>query len=294
MQASLERLATHRGSLIETGIKALDLFAPLPRGALVRVPFMAGVGMVVLLGELCHRFIEPKRAAIWTGFTQRPFDVSDWEADMSEFGLAGRVQSSLVGFDEPSAARREAFERGLHTCETLRDAGQDVLAVVLSAAGFENDVEASLPRLAAPAATGSITSIVVSPFPENPDLPKSLPAPYSAQITLDRARARHYLFPALQPRLSLSAALDPSLVGERHVAVAGKARQLLEAYESLDPGFESLDEAPADDAPERSKARQLLRYLCQPCRTTEPFTGRSGEVVPIGELLDAVERIVAA
>ncbi len=38
--------------MLWTGIKALDLFAPITRGGLVRVPFMAGVGMVVLLGEL--------------------------------------------------------------------------------------------------------------------------------------------------------------------------------------------------------------------------------------------------
>ncbi len=283
-----------RDSVVHTGIKALDLFCPVVRGGVIRFPFMAGVGMLVLLGELCLRFLElDSGAALWTGFTQRPYDLSDWEAEMSEFGLKDRVQGSLVSFEETPQARRDAFLRGLAAVESLRDAGHDVLAVVLSTQGFENDIEASLLRLKAPSAKGSITSIIVTPFPDNREVWSELKAPYSGQIALDRARANQYLFPAIDPHFSMSTALDPANVGERHVQLASDSQRLLNSYQETDPelaGLSSTD--PRGDVANIDPAHRLLRYLCQPFSTTEPFTGRPGERVPIDDLLEQVETIL--
>ena len=79
MQPWSERRIDAPDGALFSGIKALDLFVPLPRGGLVRFPFMAGVGMVVLLGELCKRVTARSDGrALWTGFTQRPFDLRDW------------------------------------------------------------------------------------------------------------------------------------------------------------------------------------------------------------------------
>jgi RNA polymerase sigma factor (sigma-70 family) len=286
--------STNSGSMIATGIKAVDLFAPLLSGGIVRIPFVAGVGMVVLLGELCQRFLAmDSGAAIWTGFTQRPFDLADWEADMSEFGLKDQIHGSLAGFDEAPQARRVAFDAGLQKAESLRNDGKDVLAVVLSAAGFENDVEASLLRLKAPAETGSITSIIVTPFPENRDLWTELKPPYSGQIALDRRRATQHLFPAIDPHYSLSEALQSSIVGGRHVDLANRALQLLTAYQKVDPEFTKLGAETGKSAtPVTESAPRLLRYLSQPFSTTEPFTGRPGEHVAVTDLLQHVEEIL--
>ena len=296
-KTTLERqtnLAASVHSIVLTGIKALDLFAPLVRGGVIRFPFMAGVGMVVLLGELCQRFLAMDGgAAIWTGFTQPPFDLADWEGDMAEFGLADHIQSSLVGFTESPEDRREAFQRGLTLAESLRDSGHDVLAVILSSQGFENEVESSLLRLKTPSLSGqsgSITSIIVTPFAEQRDAWTELSPPYSGQIVLDRIRAQRYLFPAIQPAKSMSLGLDPEMVGERHVQLAEKSSALLEAYLQQDPGLEKLDATELDQ--QSIRAVRLLRYLCQPFATTEPFTGRPGEHVQYDELIDAVEAII--
>ena len=94
---------------MHTGIKAVDLFAPLPRGGIVRIPFAAGVGMVVLLGELCRHYVDAGGDAIWTGFAQKPFDVADWDAEMAEFGLADQIHSALASFKAPADLRRAAL-----------------------------------------------------------------------------------------------------------------------------------------------------------------------------------------
>lgn len=282
--------------VFHTGIKALDLFVPIRRGGLIRIPFKAGVGMVVLLAELCARFSATRGGvALWTGFSQPPFDLSDWEAEMAETGLKDAVRGSLASFSESPEMRRKAFQRGIGMAERLRDEGKDVLAVVLTTEGFENDVEASLLRLAGreTSAPGSITSLIVTSFPaKEGDVWAELAAPFSAQITFDPARARSYLFPALDPSLSLSADLVTETVGERHVRLAAEAKALLGAYRERDPDYDRLD---AENATaEEVRAHRLLRYLCQPFLVAEPFIGRRGEWVGREDLLDAVESLMTS
>ena len=288
-------LALTNDTVFHTGIKGIDLFVPLLRGGLIRVPFKAGVGMVVLLGELCHRFCAADDGeAIWTGFTQPPFDLSDWEADMAEFGLRDRVRHALVSFKASPEERRDAFQRGIHMAEDLRDDGREVLAVVLTTSGFESDVEANLLRLAERSEHGSITTLVVTAFPESGDVWEQLTAPYAGQITLDRKRAQKHLFPALDPGTSLSGALSSPAFDERHVRIAAEARSLLAAHLAKDPDYTVLETGAADVAcdDDGRRAAGLLRYLCQPFFTTEPFTGRQGEWVARDVLLDDVERLL--
>jgi RNA polymerase sigma factor (sigma-70 family) len=284
-----------RGETLLSGIKALDLFVPIPRGGLVRFPFMAGVGMVVLLGELCRRITtRAEGRALWTGFTQRPFDLRDWEGEMAELGLGARVRHSLVNFDASPQQRRDAFATGLDRAEAMRDAGCDVLVVLLCDAGFESDVDASLVRLANKRGPGCITTIVVTPFPETRDVSATLAPPYKAQIVLDRRRARKALFPAIDPLASISEALTDATVGTRHVAVAVRAKQLLERYRDIDPEFELYGAAhETQTAPDIVRAHRLLGYLRQPFLVAEPFTGRPGQWVSAAELLDEVEAILA-
>lgn len=270
--------------VIHTGIKAVDLFAPLPRGGLIRLPFKAGVGMIVLLGELCQRFVSrPGGVALWTGFTQPPFDLKDFEADMSEFGIGELLRHTLVSFNERAETRRAAFNAGVDEARALARDGSDVLTIVLTAAGFEPDVEANLAQLA----DGGITTVVMTPFPENDDAWQQLIAPYSAQINLDRRRAKRHLFPAIDPELTISNTLNEATVGARHVETALRARTLLADYARTDPLLEQID-APDSDA----RAVRLLRYLCQPFCTTEPFTGQPGEQVAYADLIDSVDAIL--
>lgn len=284
--------ATITGPIVHTGIKAIDLFVPILRGGVTRFPFMAGIGMVVLLGELCQRFVAMDSGkAIWTGFTQPPFDLVDWQADMAEFGLADQIGQSLVSFEKSPGERRDAFARGLNQAESLRDAGHDVLAIILSTQGFEIDIESSLMRLTSPSTTGSITSIIVTPYPEDREIWSELKAPYSGQIVLDRKRAQRHLFPAIDPQQSLARGLASPFVDARHLQLAQKAKSIILEYQERDPDF---DQFGADDMSDLDMAHTLLSYLCQPFSTTEPFTGRSGEYVSHDDLMTGVARIVEA
>jgi RNA polymerase sigma factor (sigma-70 family) len=308
--SSARRSVGQIGEVIFTGIKALDLFCPLPRGGLVRVPFMAGVGMVVLMGELCERITrEPSGRALWTGFTQRPFDLADWRAEMSELGILNRMDHRLANFDASAEQRREAFRLGLERAIGMQQQGLHVLMVLLCERGFEADVEASFPRLLGTKAEGSITTLLITPFPERPEV--TLPAraaPYSAQLRFDRSRAARGLFPAIHPSMSWSGALSAKGVGTEHVRVANAARELLESYLEEDPELLAVEKASVTDPhfasqarevhagsdDDRSKAISLLHYLSQPFFVAEPFTGRQGLSVSQGTLLDDLNDLLGA
>ncbi len=280
--------------ILWSGIKALDLFVPLRRGALVRVPFKAGVGMVVLLGELCKRMtLRSSGRALWTGFTQRPFDLRDWQTEMAELGVVGRVEHSLANFEESPQRRRDAFSNGLDRAEALRDAGNDVLVVLLNETGFEADVEASFARLASMSGN-RITTLVVTPFPEKPvDVWNELVSPFKAQIVLDRYRSNKKLFPSINPLVSLSNALDRDVVGARHWDVAGRAKALMAAYVRIDPTFDLFGaDHKAQTNRDVVRAHKLLAYLRQPFLVAEPFTGHPGQWIDEAQLLDAVEAIL--
>lgn len=299
------------GTWIETGIKALDLFVPLVRGARVRVPFRAGVGMVVLLGELCHRFAREGRAAVWTGFAQGPFDPVDLETEIGEAGLRGRVTTSVASASEGPVARRAAFERGLSHAETLCELeGLDVLLIIQSDEGHEVDVDASMARLARPS-RGSLTTLFITPFANGTEQGAAaawteLRPPFDAQIVLDRRRAKQMLLPSIHPSASLCRALsdqpssgrasEEEQLPERHRTIAARARTLLESYEATDPELklaplEGGDEQAAQ-ATQTVRARRLLGYLTQPFMTTEPFHGNPARESRFDQVLDDIDAIL--
>ena len=276
---------------IRTGIRALDLFAPIKRGGLVHVPFRAGVGMLVLLGELTRRVTrDPSGTVVWSGFAQRPYDVKDLETELDEFGFRDDVQVHLASFECDNELRREAFARGVAAASAARDAGRHVLLVLQSESGFEADLESSYPTLSAPHPAGSITTLVIGT--QHDALSSrdggSLAPPWTGRIVLDRVRARRSLYPAIDPELS-SSTVDVGTVGVEHVQVATAVRALLADYRRRDPSFDGLTRN--DNG---STEHRVLRYLAQPFFTTEPFTGIQGQTTAQAELLARLTGLMAA
>ncbi len=117
----------------------------------------------------------------------------------------------------------------------------------------------------------------------------------STTIVLSRERASQGLYPAIDPLQSESKMLMPHIVGQRHYAVARGVRQTLAGYEDLKDviamlGLEELSRA---DRRVVNRARRLERFLTQPFFTTEQFTGQSGRLVPLDDVLEGCERILA-
>jgi RNA polymerase sigma factor (sigma-70 family) len=276
------------GQVLETGIRAIDFFAPMEPNGLVRMQFGAGVGMLVLFGELILRARAARMSVVWTGFAQPPFDKQDIGAEIAELGVASIVSFHLASFNDPSEDQQAAFESGLRQIDQLRRAGQPVLAIIQSTQGFEQDVEASFPRLLDTSLAGPVSTIVIAPFKDVHGPMEQLHKPYTAQWVLDRDRSNKRLYPAIDADLSFSSAR----VSERHQKLRDEVKAVIAACRAADPHFERFDPAVSGLLPDDDVAHRLLRYFAQPLNIAMPFGGLPGEHTPMAELLDAVEGVI--
>jgi F-type H+-transporting ATPase subunit beta len=93
---------------------------------------------------------------------------------------------------------------------------------------------------------------------------------------------------------STSRILDPRVVGKDHYDVARGVQRVLQRYKDLQDiiailGIEELSE---DDKLTVARARKIEKYLSQPMRVAEVFTGRPGVYVPIKETVRGFRMIL--
>lgn len=114
-------------------------------------------------------------------------------------------------------------------------------------------------------------------------------------MVLSRRIAEMGLYPALDPLLCSSRILEPHIVGERHVRVAGRTRAYLQRYGALRDliAILGVEELSAEDKTVVIRARRLQKFLSQPFYVAEQFTGIPGVYVPLTETIRGCEAICA-
>jgi RNA polymerase sigma factor (sigma-70 family) len=274
-----------------TGIKALDLFAPLRPGFAVRVHGGAGVGQSVLLAELSQRAHTQGWAVVWAAWARRDWEEGEVEELLAETGTATFVRLLRSGAGDSEAQRRALAEHALRAAEEERATGRPVLLVLMRAEGYEADVEALRPGRRGEGAP--ITTLDLAPWrtASRREVPQ-LSAPFDAQIVLDPLLARCRHFPAIDPVTSTSRALGPEGIGAHRAEVSVRARQLLARYRELDANA-CVEDLPPEQRALAERARRLQAYLTQPFFTAESFHGRPGSFVTPERLVEDVEALLA-
>jgi hypothetical protein len=170
-----------------TGIKAIDLWCPLPQRGLVHVTPGFGLGAVVLISELSLRAARSGKDVVWTGFVQAPTDLGDVHHALAESALVERVQLSMASPFGTNDEKLAAFDRG------IRRAGDHAFLVVFAETGHMQAVEE---RLVALSSRSAIT-LIVAPLDGSTSVPKMAGSPYLASIASDVERARRHRWPAV-------------------------------------------------------------------------------------------------
>jgi F-type H+-transporting ATPase subunit beta len=98
---------------------------------------------------------------------------------------------------------------------------------------------------------------------------------------LSRAMAAEGMYPAIDPLASGSVLLDPLVVGSEHYRTADEVRRTIARYRELADVIALLgvEELGAADRLAVRRARRLQRFLTQPFKVTEAFTGSAGASV---------------
>jgi F-type H+-transporting ATPase subunit beta len=114
----------HHSQVFATGIKAVDLLAPLARGGKAGLVGGAGVGKTVLLMELIRAtFQNYSGLSVFAGIGERSREGNDLWLDMKRAGVLERTALVFGQMNEPPGARWRAGLTALSVAEFFRCSG---------------------------------------------------------------------------------------------------------------------------------------------------------------------------
>ncbi|MFS8627726.1 MAG: F0F1 ATP synthase subunit beta [Limnochordales bacterium] len=309
-------------STFETGIKVIDLLAPLERGGKAGLFGGAGVGKTVLITEMIHNVVGAYEGiSVFCGIGERSREGEELYREMRQAGVLDHSVLVFGQMNEAPGARFRVGHTALTIAEYFRDVeGRDVLLLIdnifrfiqagqevsgmlgrfPSRVGYQPTLASELAALQERICSsrhGSITSVQAVYVPADDMTDPAAAHTFqhlSASIVLSRKRAAEGLYPAVSPLESNSKALAPNIVGKEHYEVAQKVRQTLAEYEALKDiiAMLGIEELSQRDRMLVNRARRLERFLTQPFFTTEHFTGQPGRYVPLEKTIEGCRRIL--
>ena len=307
--------------ILETGIKVIDLIAPITKGGKVGLFGGAGVGKTVLITELINNIAKFHSGnSVFAGVGERTREGNDLYNEMAESGTLDKTSLVFGQMNEPPGARLRVGLTGLTIAEGFRDAGRDVLLFIdnifrftqagaevsallgrlPSAVGYQPNLQQEMGALQeriASTKAGSITSVQAVFVPAD-DLTDPAPATTFAHldstISLNRSLTELGLYPAVDPLDSNSTILDPEVVGEEHYTVARDVQRILQRYKDLQDiiAILGMDELSDEDKQTVARARRIQRFLTQPFFVAEVFTGNVGQYVKLEDTIKGFREIL--
>jgi F-type H+-transporting ATPase subunit beta len=318
-----------KATILETGIKVIDLICPFTKGGKAGAFGGAGVGKTVVILELINNIAKNHGGfSVFAGVGERSREGNDLYHEMSDAGVINQkdLSKSKVALvygqmNEPPGARLRVALSALSMAEYFRDeknqdvllfvdnvfrfsqAGSEVSALLgrtPSAVGYQPTLAAEMGQLQERITTtksGSVTSVQAVYVPAD-DLTDPAPANTFAHLdstmVLERSIAELGIYPAVDPLASTSKALAPDVVGEEHYAVARGVQKVLQRYKDLQDiiAILGMDELSPEDKLLVFRARKIQRFLSQPFSVAEVFTGTPGQYVPIKETVRGFKEIL--
>jgi F-type H+-transporting ATPase subunit beta len=308
--------------IFETGIKAIDVLAPIERGGKAGMFGGAGVGKTVLIMEMIHNMASQHQGiSIFCGIGERNREGEELYREIKDVGVLDQAVLIFGQMDEQPGARFRVGHAALTMAEYFReDRKQDVLLLIdnifrfiqagsevsgllgqiPSRVGYQPTLATELSELEERICStdaGSISSIQAVYVPADDFTDPAAVHTFghlSASIVLSRKRASQGLYPAIDPLESRSKMLAPHIVGEKHYRIAREIRSTLAEYEDLKDiiAMLGIEELSREDQKTVYRSRRLERFLTQPFFTTEEFTGHKGKLVNLDKALDGCQRIL--
>ncbi len=308
---------------IVTGIKAIDLLTPYPKGGKVGLFGGAGVGKTVLMLELMNNTITKSSGIVlFAGVGERSREGNDMWLDMNASGLIDSAILTFGQMNEPPGARLRIPYTALTMAEYFRDeenrpvlifidniyrfiqAGSEVSALLgrlPSEMGYQPTLDSemgSLQERITSTSSGSITSVQAVYIPADDVTDPAVAATFShldATTVLSRRLVSMGIYPAIDPLQSTSNLLTPEIVGAEHTEVAMQVRATLARYEEMQDliAILGMEELSLSDQQTVTRARRIQRFLSQPFIVAETFSGQPGVFVPLEETIRGFKEILS-
>ena len=307
--------------IFETGMKAVDLLAPYPKGGKVGLFGGAGVGKTVIIMELIRNIAAQHGGfSVFAGVGERTREGNDLYNEMKESKVLDKTCLVFGQMNEPPGTRLRVGLTALTMAEYFRDeerqdvllfidnifrfvqAGSEVSALLgrmPSAVGYQPNLATEMGELQERIAStkkGSITSVQAIYVPAD-DLTDPAPATtfthLDATTVLSRQIAELGIYPAIDPLDSTSRIMDPRVLGEEHYETARQAQKILQRYKDLQDiiAILGMDELSEEDKLIVSRARKIQKFLSQPFFVAEAFTGAKGKYVTLKDTITGFKKI---
>ncbi len=256
--------------MIETGIKALDLFAPLAKGGTVGLVARPGMGQLVILAETFHRLKKEGH----TTLLLKP------EGDHPE------VNDILEYFDHVTNSIDETYEKiaSLGKKDILFSADRSHVLT-----GELHDLQERLQGIGIENVTTFLVDLKGEAVDE--DLPYG---PLETLWQFDMDLTTRHKFPAINPLYSTSSVLEGAHLDQHHLTIQQRAQKLLRRYRELRAfvNVKGIEAVPDAEMQTYKRGERLEAYLTQPFYVAEPFTGKKGETVSLKDTLNDVQKIL--
>ena len=308
--------------ILYTGIKAIDFFAPIQKGAKLGLLGGAGVGKTVLIKELINNVFKRFQSnSIFIGVGERSREGKDLYDEVIESNLYDKISIIFGQMGDNAVSRSKVVYSGLTLAEYLRDEKkQDVLLFIdniyryvqalseMSAEMGRSPIENGYPSTLISDVSeveerinstndGSITSFQAIYIPADDytdEAVQTISSHLDGQIVLSRSVAEKGIYPAIDVFKTNSNLVDEDVIGKRHFDLIEKTLKYLSRYDELEEiivvlGIEELSE---EDKNIFYRSRKLRNYFSQPLFVSEAYTSIPGVMVDINDILDDVENIL--
>ena len=309
-------------TVIETGIKSIDFFAPFVRGRKTGIVGGAGVGKTVLITEIMHNVAKSgKEVSMFVGIGERIREAYELRNTLKE---AKTLQNTILylGQMNDSAALRFLVARSSSSvARYIRDnekkdvllfadnvyrylqAGNE-LSTMLGESSSEGGYQPSLfselghfEQNLSSSDKGSITSVqtIFVPADDTSDpavveINKQL----DSVLVLSRDVFELGLRPAVDLLATSSSLLIPEIVGKQHASLVPEVQKILQKHKSLEGIVAIIGESELSltDQNYYRRAQELISYFTQNMSVLEKRTGVPGDYVPRQQMLDKIDAIV--
>lgn len=278
--------------MLETGIKVIDLLAPLPQGGSAGIFGVYGVGKIVVLDENIVNFIHHHNGLVVALCMDETYEASAIAEALQELDDADKA--SIATLYEPLSGGADAQRRlllaGVTIAQQFQQAGRQVLLVADENTATKGTLE-QVREWRNILRSGGVTTLFLAEYEDVETGRAGVLDNLDTRIILTRAMAQQSLWPAVDRVASISLLLTNGAVSAEHTQVAQQARQLLQRYIELH-NVENSQSLSATDQEVLTRGERLQYFFMQPFFVAEAYTDIPGEYVPLSTTLTDVQAIL--
>lgn len=311
--------------ILETGIKAVDLFCPIIRGGKTGLLGGAGVGKTMLLTEILHNIINKdreKNVSVFCGVGERSREGHELYRELSSTKILESVSLVFGTMGDNPSVRYLTSHAASTIAEYFRDdmkkdvlffidnifryaqAGNE-LSLLMNNIPSEDGYQATLisemasfhERLVSKN-DNYITTVEAVYLPADDILDQGIQAIYDfldTSIVLTREIYRDGRMPAIDILTSTSNAVSKDALGQEHYGITLAAQTLLKKAKGLERIVSLVGESELSDEDRTlfERAKKLQNYMTQNFYVSADQTGKPGDFVPLKNTIEDVRGIIS-